>query len=74
MAAYNQGGHLTHDLHRITNRCSNDQKLLYNTENSTSIYIDSYILCELNTFQIDKERNIMLNEPINFHEVTFAIC
>ena len=50
-----------------------DNKMLYNTENSTcGIYIKNYILCEMSTFDDEKE-NMLLNEPINYNEVKFAI-
>ena len=50
-----------------------DNKVLYNTESSTcGMYIKNYIICEINTFDDEKE-NMLLNEPINYNEVKYAI-
>ena len=49
-----------------------DYKSLYNTEyNCDNKYIKEYILSELESD--DNEENIMLNEPLSFNEVQFAI-
>ena len=36
------------------------------------MYIKNYILCEMNTFDDEKEK-MPLNEPINYNKVKFAI-
>ena len=71
IAVYEEG-HLTNNLDRIVERWIVEYISLYNTEhNSDNKYIKEYISSELKSD--GNEENIMLNEPLSFNEVQFAI-